>query len=320
MPVLNWFVPRRSSGEPVRARPAAIAAPILLYVIGALLFAFVVRSVVIAQPSAIPGRIVSTSPSITETLFALGLGDHVVGVSTYCRYPEQVNRLPRIGSFLKPDAEAIVRLHPDLVLVHAGPHTVPQQLAAMKIRTAVVDRGTLAGVYSTTRIIGQAAGVPDRAEALVMSIQHRLEAIRSSASYLARRRVLVIVGREPGTLTNLIAVGPGSFLHDVIVAAGGVNVLGDKSLPEYPQISMESVIRLAPDVIVDAGDMGDSVEEHRRRQPFTEQLWREQPNVAAGRRGDVHAVTSDAFVVPGPRVVDAAEALAGWLKAASTTR
>jgi iron complex transport system substrate-binding protein len=280
----------------------------------------VAQDIAHGQSSTIPERIVSTSPSITETLFALGLGDHVVGVSMYCRYPEAVMRLPRVGSFLKPDAEAIVRLHPDLVIVHAGPHTVPQQLERLHVRTAIVDRGTLAGIYSSIRTIGQAAGVSSRAEALVSSIEQTLKTIQASASGLSRRRVLIIVGREPGRLTNLIAAGPGSFLHDIIEAAGGVNVLGDKGLPEYPQISLETVIRLAPDVIVDAGDMGDTVEDHRRRQPFTERLWREQPNVAAGRHGNVHAVTSDAFVVPGPRVVDAAAALMGWLKGANASR
>jgi ABC-type Fe3+-hydroxamate transport system substrate-binding protein len=94
-------------------------------------------------------------------------------------------------------------------------------------------------------------------------------------------------------------------------------VLADPTLPEDPHISMETVIRLAPDVIVDAGDMGDTTEEHRRRQPATERLWREQVNVRAARSGDVHAVISDAFVVPGPRVVEAARTIAGWLDAAS---
>ena len=69
-----------------------------------------------SQPQAIPARIVSTSPSITETLFALGLGDRVVGVSTYCRYPAAVAALPKVGTFLKPDAETIARLKPDLVV------------------------------------------------------------------------------------------------------------------------------------------------------------------------------------------------------------
>jgi iron complex transport system substrate-binding protein len=269
-----------------------------------------------AQTSHPPNRIVSTSPSITETLFALGLGARVVGVSSYCRYPTEVEKLPRVGSFLKPDAEAIARLRPDLVIVHAGPHTVPQQLASLGIHVTTVDRGTLAGIYASIRAIGAAAGVADRSEALVGTIQHRLDAVLMAARSRPQRRVLLVVGRQPGTLSDLIAVGPGSFLHDLIGAAGGVNVLGDPKLPEYPRVSMESVIRLAPDVIVDAGDMGDTVEEHRRRQAGTERLWRQQVNVKAARTGDVHAVTTDAFVVPGPRVIDAVETLARWLDAA----
>ena len=263
-----------------------------------------------------PARIVSTSPSITETLFALGLGGRVVGVSTYCRFPAEALALPKVGGFLKPEPETIARLRPSLVILHAGPNRVAEQLAALRIRTATVDRGTLASVYSTIRTIGEAAGVPANADRLVSDIERRLAAVRAGAAARPSRRVLVIVGRQPSTLTDLIAAGRGSFLNDLVTAAGGFNVLDDPSLPEYPRISMETVIRLAPDVIVDAGDMGDTVEEHRRRQPATERLWRQQPNVAAARSGHVHAVVSAAFVVPGPRVVEAAETMAAWLAAA----
>ena len=262
-----------------------------------------------------PARIVSTSPSITETLFALGLGGRVVGVSSYCRFPEQVTKLPRVGTFLKPDAEIIAQLRPDLVVIHAGPNQVPRQLAALHIATVTVDSGTLASVYSTTKAIGTAAGVATKADALVADIQRRLDAVRVASAKHPQRRVLVIVGRQPGTLTDLIAVGRGSYLSDLVTLAGGVNVLSDPSLPEYPRVSMESIVRLAPDVIVDAGDMGETVEEHKRRQPITEGLWKQQVNVKAARSGDVHAVTSDAFVVPGPRVVEAAETMANWIAA-----
>src|SRR5471030_2298260 len=98
---------------------------------------------VIPVRAAGPARIVSTSPSITETLFALGLGDRVVGVSTYCRYPEIVKTLPKVGTFLRPDTEVIARLHPDLVIVYAGPHDVVRQLTALGIESVTVDRGTL---------------------------------------------------------------------------------------------------------------------------------------------------------------------------------
>ena len=262
--------------------------------------------------AADPARLVSTSPSITETLFALGLGDRVVGVSTYCRYPEAALRLPKVGSFMRPDAELIARLRPDLVIVHAGPHAVPQQLSALGIASITVDRGTLAGVYSSIRAIGSAAGVTDRAARLIAETEARLAAVQRAALTRASSKVLVIVGRQPGTLGDLVAVGRGSYLNDLVTIAGGTNVLDDPRLPEYPRISMETVIRLDPDVIVDAGDMGQTEDEHRRRQPTTERLWRQQVHVRSAQAGAVHAVTSDAFVVPGPRVVEAAETLARW--------
>ena len=288
------------------ARLVGIAACVAAFCLGAAAPA----------PAADPLRHVSTSPSITETLFALGLGDRVVGVSTYCRYPEAALRLPKVGSFMRPDAELIARLRPDLVIVHAGPHTVPQQLSALDVASITVDRGTLAGVYSSIRAIGAAAGVSDRAARLVTELESRLAAVQRAALARSPRKVLLVVGRQPGTLGDLIAVGRGSYLSDLVKIAGGTNVLDDPRLPEYPRISMETVIRLDPDVIVDAGDMGETEAEHRRREPVTVRLWGQQQHVRAAQSHAVHAVTSDAFVVPGPRVVDAAEALAGWLRAA----
>lgn len=279
----------------------------------ALILAAVACFAVPAAEAAVPARIVSTSPSITETLFALGLGDRVAGVSSFCRFPADVARLPKVGSFLKPDTELIARLRPGLVIVHAGPNDVPRQLSTLGITSIAVDRGTLASVYSSIRAIGTAAGVADRAEALVARLQGRLDAVRAAAAKRPPKKVLVIMGRQPGTLSDLIAVGRGSYMNDLVTVAGGVNVLDDPRLPDYPRISMETVIRLAPDLIVDAGDMGDTVEEHVRRQPATERLWRQQANVKAAQANGIHAVTSDAFVVPGPRVVEAAETLARWL-------
>ena len=119
--------------------------------------------------AAPPSRIVSTSPSITETLFALGLGDRVVGVSTFCRFPPAVEALPKIGTFLRPDAELIARLRPDLVVIHPGPSGIEQRLSALRIPFVTVDRGRLSGVYSSIRTIAAAAGVPDSATTVVSS-------------------------------------------------------------------------------------------------------------------------------------------------------
>jgi iron complex transport system substrate-binding protein len=265
-----------------------------------------------AQSSAIPGRIVSTSPSITETLFALGLGDRVVGVSTYCRYPAAVAALPKVGTFLKPDAETIARLRPDLVYVHAGPNSVATQLATLGIRTTVVDRGSLPNLFANIQQISAAAGVADRGTRLVGDVRGALDRVKAAVAGRPARTVLIIVGRRPGTLTDIIAVGPGSYLHDIAALAGGTNVLASSKL-EYPRVSMETVISLAPDVIVDVGEMGESPADSDRRRQVTEGLWRQQTLVKAVGSGGLHATNDEAFVVPGPRIVQVARMMTRWL-------
>lgn len=279
----------------------------------ALALAFVACVAVRAQA---PARMVSTSPSITETLFALGAGDRVVGVSTYCRFPAEVAKLPKVGTFLKPDPEIIARLKPDLVFVHTGPNRTAEQLATLGIKTAIVDRGTLPSVFTTIRQIGTAAGVPERADRLLAEIEARLNRVKSAVAGRPSKKVLIIVGRRTGTLSDIVAVGRDSYLNDLVTMAGGQNVLGGAAAtfgkPEYPRISMETVISLAPDVIIDIGEMGESPADSERRKRITEDLWKRQTLVKAVRENGVRAVHDEAFVVPGPRVVVVAEMLAEW--------
>lgn len=272
----------------------------------------VLSGAVNAQPARAPMRLVSTSPSTTETLFALGLGDRVVGVSNYCRFPPEVATLPKIGAFLTPDAELIARLKPDLVFLHTGPNSAARQLAALSIRTAVIDRGSFETVPSTIRQIGLAAGVPEAAERLIASINARLDRIKSAVAGRPLRRVLIIVGRQRGTLSDIVAVGHGSYLNAIAGIAGGRNALPSTVKPEYPRISMEAVISLSPDVIIDIGEMGESPADSDRRRQVTERLWKKQVLVKAAREGRIFVTTDDAFTVPGPRIVNVAETMATW--------
>lgn len=264
----------------------------------------------LAAQASIPGRIVSTSPHITETLFALGLGDRVVGVSNFCRFPRAATTLPKVGTFLKPDAELIARLRPDLVFVHAGPNSTRSQLAALGISTATLEPGSLSAVFSTIRRIGEAAGVPERTHRLVGEINNRLDRVKAAVAGRSPRKVLIIVGRRTGTLTDIVAVGRGSYLSDIAAFAGGVNVLDTAT--QYPRISMETVISAAPDVLIDVGEMGESPADSDRRRTVTKGLWQRQRLVKAVADGAVHVTTDDAFVVPGPRMTDVAEQMATW--------
>jgi iron complex transport system substrate-binding protein len=267
------------------------------------------------RAAAPPARIVSTSPSITETLFALGLGDRVVGVSEYCRFPPAAQKLPKVGSFLKPNVESIARLLPDLTFVHSASDDVAPSLDALHLRYVVVDRSTTSSVFSAIRQIGGAAGVPDRAEALVRRLEDGLAAVRARAAGRPRRRVLFIIGRRAGTLADLVAVGRDEYLNDLIELAGGINVMASDGVPAYPRISMETVIRLDPDVILDTVDMGDTDADRSARVAINHRLWLAYPLLSAVRTDRVHNATIDPLVVPGPRIVEAAEWLAARISA-----
>jgi iron complex transport system substrate-binding protein len=267
-----------------------------------------------AAPAQRPVRIVSTSPSITEILFALGLGEQVVGVSTFCRFPPQVAALPKVGTFLKPDAELIAGLRPDLVVVHEGSAGLDRRLRSLRLPFVTADRGTLASIFTSIRQIGAAAGVRERADALIATVQQRLSMVRHSGASPPHPRVLFIIGRRPGMLADLVAVGPGAYLNELIQIAGGTNVLDISGQPEYPRISMETVLRLDPDVIIDTVDMGETEAELRERGPINERLWRAYGTLTAVKTRRVYAATTDALVVPGPRVVEAAEWVARLLR------
>ena len=255
-----------------------------------------------------PRRIVSTSPSITETLFALGAGDRVVGVSEYCHFPPQATTRPRVGSYMRPNAEVIARLKPDLVIVQRLPNNLSTNLTQLGLAVAEVDTGDLEKNIAAIWEIGRAAHLPDAADKLVSRIRADLDSIRREHSAKSKRAVLFIVGRTPGRLEGIVAVGSESYLNQLIDIAGGRNVLAGGSLP-YPKVSLESVVRLRPDVIIDMGEMADTTNVTAERKRAVEMLWTGRPEI----RGRVYAVASDIYVVPGPRMVDAAREIARML-------
>ena len=268
-----------------------------------LIACLVLASALWAQPR----RIVSTAPSITETLFALGLGDRVVGVSQYCHYPKEATTRPRIGTFLKPNVEAIVGLHPDLVIVQSMADPAADQLRRMQLNVMRVDHGDLELTFTAIQEIAARCGVVERGTKLVAEIRGRLNAIRQRTARLPRRSLVFIVGRSPGGLDNLTAVGKGSYLNELIAIAGGVNALAGTLMP-YPKVSLEALFGLNPDVVVDMGDMAETIgvtDEHKRS---VVALWTRHATLKAVMQRRVYAVASDIFVVPGPRVAEAAEA------------
>ncbi len=260
--------------------------------------------------AAPPRRIVSTAPSITELLFALGLGDRVVGVTRFCTYPPEAQKIAKIGDYINPNIEAIAALKPDLVIVQQNPVRLAERLTALHLRTVEIDQQntTLSeALYKSIRTVGDATDTSARATRIIETIRDGLDSVRTRSKQFPQRRVMFVVGRSPNRLDGLIVVGRASYLNEVIAIAGGENAFHDSVAP-YPEISLESVIARNPEVIIDIGDIseGPVTEQHKRE---IAALWQKVPSLAAVKEHRVVAVSPDIFLVPGPRVVNAARAL-----------
>jgi len=255
-----------------------------------------------AGPVHTPSRIVSLAPSVTETLFALGLDREVVGVTDYCDYPAAALRRSKIGGFKGKSLEAIVGLSPDL-LVGTKDGNEPGLLRALgrlKIRVLTVEPSTLAGVIGSVRTIGRETGRGAEAEALAGRLQARLDEIHARVRDARPARVLFVYGRDP-----LVLAGPGTFADDMIRWAGGENVAGDAAMP-YPRFSMETVLARSPEVIIE-GAMGSEGEGEKAAAHAYWSRWESLPAVRDGR---IVIINESLIARPGPRLFDGLDILA----------
>src|SRR5438552_3805016 len=248
-----------------------------------------------------PHRIVSVAPAITEILFALGAGDQVVGVTTYCKYPEAAKAKPKIGGYTTPSVEAILALRPDQVVMTKNRPDVAQKLRHTGIDVLEVQPDNLSGIYESIQRISAKIGVPARGQTLIQSIEKELKDAAAGPGIGPKPRVLFVVGRTPGTVLDLSVAGRGSYLSELIALAGGENIFADASIP-YPQVGMEEIIRRNPDVII---DMGHSEMLSEAQKEGVRQLWKKYAFLGAVKNGKVFPISADYFVTPGPRVVQA---------------
>lgn len=193
------------------------------------------------EPAVKPGlRIVSLSPGMTETLFAIGGQDLLAGVTTYCDYPAAAETLPRVGDFSNPSLERIIGLSPGLVIVNLPEQKrIQTELERLKIPVFVSAPGSLADIYREIVELGRRIGRGPAAESLV---QRMRQAIRPTGR--APRKVYVELSPRP-----LITVGRTNFLSEMVALAGGRNIFDDLDRP-YPVIQQEEVIRRDPALII----------------------------------------------------------------------
>lgn len=247
-------------------------------------------------------RIVSLSPSTTETLFALGLGDRVVGVTRFCNYPPEARRRRRVGGYLDPNYEVIASLAPDLVILLPEQDGAGRFLDELGLRHITVDNKTVRDILGTIELIGTTCGAGEAAHALVDSIEHRLALIHEKTHALPRPRVLVAVECtvEAGTMREVYVAGKRTYYDELIRAAGGVNAYEGRHI-EYPMLTAEGIIQCNPEIIIDIRPLLDA-DSSRIEEAVLE--WETVSAVGAVKNGRVHVLTGDYAVIPGPRFIE----------------
>jgi iron complex transport system substrate-binding protein len=244
-----------------------------------------------------PLRILSLSPNITEVLFRLGLGDEVVGVTDFCRFPPEAAEKPKIGALLNPNLERMFLLEPTLVIALPAHGDLPGKLAARGIRALVLRNDTVADVLASIDSIGAAARREKEAVALVDSIRGWIAAARSDPP--ARRwKAMIVVSRTPGTVRDVFVAGPGTFLDELLRTAGGANVFSG-AIARYPEPSAEEILYRNPEAIIEIQPLGKNAETETA---LARADWAVLPGLAAAERGNIFVLVGDHLVVPGPRL------------------
>ena len=247
-----------------------------------------------------PQRIISVVPSATEMLFAFGLGDKVVAVGDYDRFPPEVETKPRIGGLINPNIEKIIELKPDLVITYGTQDVLRERLASVGVRFHPFVHGNAEHTIRYIEELGKVVGAENRALEIASEIRNTFDDIRARTP-AKRPKVLLVHNRGAGVLGSFYTVGSKAFQHELIEIAGGENLFGEIER-ETLQPSVEEIIKRSPDIIIEtlSPPMDDAHVKQRKAD------WK-QLGFSENR---VFILGETYYLVPGPRLHLAARGLA----------
>ena len=239
-------------------------------------------------------RAISLAPNLTENIFAIGAGNKLIGVTTYCNYPAETSKIQKIGDTLNPNIETIIALKPDVVFVSSDSQleSFLNQLEKQNISVFVTKSADVEGIYQSLLQLGDVLGEREKAKELVESLKKRaanIEALTASAKEI---KTFVQISKEP-----LFTVGKTSFMTDLIGRAGGISVT-ENVTEAYPKFSKETALALQPEAII----LSESEDNKEPNDVFK--------NSPAMKNGKVFKINADLLSRPGPRTFDALEQIA----------
>ena len=247
---------------------------------------------------AAPERIVSLAPSVTETLFALGLENQIAGVTDFCDWPVEAKTKPKIGGIINPSFEAIIRLRPDLAVLTTDGNSkeAEEKLVSLGIKTFVFDGRSLAGLPDEIRRLGKAVEATDKAEKLASNIEVSIAALKRPPE---GKTALFIVWPEP-----LVVAGKETAINEAMGLLGLKNAAFDSFGP-YPKFSIEEALRRSPDVIFFGAGMGDIANASKG-------LLEKLKNTNAVKNKRVYYI-SEKILRTGPRFIEGIKEMDGFL-------
>ena len=296
-------------------RAAAIFLSIILVIIGSLSYRKLSTEATFDEiktsNEATYNRIISMAPSITETLYALELGDRVAGVTRFCQYPAETQEKQNVGGYFDPNYEAIAMLEPDIVLLLPEHEKVWKYLDEFEFHYEVVHNRTVSEIIDTITTIGSLCDVEERARYIVSDIKKRMNVISMQTRGKPQPRVLLSIGRTmgTGTLKDVYIAGKKTFYDELITAIGGKNAYEGVDIA-YPVLSAEGLLHIDPDVII---DLVPDLDKRGLDEKTILREWNSVPGVKAVKYGRVHILSGDYTVIPGPRFIMLLEDLARML-------
>ena len=258
-----------------------------------------------AAADAVPKRVISLIPAATEMIFALGAGGRLIAVSSYDKFPPEATKLPKVGALLDPDTERILAMRPDLVILYGTQAELRRSLDRASIPYYAYEHRAMPDIMATVRSIGARLGSAAEANALATSMEQALAGVRAAVAGQHRPRTLLVFERDRSSLQNIYASGGYGFLADLLDAAGGDNVFSDLK-QQSVQASTEMILARRPDVIIELR-YGQSAKDSNPARDL--RPWDALGSVPAVKAKQIHVLVGDQYVVPGPRIVDAARQL-----------
>lgn len=254
-------------------------------------------------------RIISLAPNITEILFALGLGDKIIGVSEFCNYPPQAANIPKVGALLNPNFEAIIAAKPDLVIILDEMAADKNKFDSLGIDTLIVKHDSLEEILDSINLIAARCGKSQQAEKIVTDIRNKIKNIQNQINTQNRLKVLVCLGRDyspdPAEKPqNSYIAGNDGFYSQMVEYAGGQNAYTGK-LP-FPAVSTESVISMNPQIIIDILP----TDQKQANPQIAETQWKNFNQIDAVKNNRIYIFTEDFTAIPGPRFILTLEKIA----------